>query len=238
MVDRQNIGGIGTDAMPMELNTAMYKKNSCTIEESTPIIKATWAEKRARLSYFMHHNHNFHLVITALVFLDVAVILSQLIIEASLEKPTCILMEMVYIISNNATTNVTSAVLKHPENYGTMMKVEHVLHYISISILSVFMLEIIVKIFASGTHFLKHKFEVIDAIVVSIAFFIDVLISKKAVDDAVALLVLVRLWRILHMVASVVEAVKMKAKKREVQLKKQINALEKEIVELREKNVD
>merc|ERR1711962_775804 len=99
------------------------------------------------------------------------------------------------------------------------------------------MVEIIIKVFASGLSFLQHKFEVVDAIVVSVAFFLDVIVSKEAVDDAIALLVLVRLWRILHVVAGVVEAVEMKAEEREEKLRRKVEQLEKKNEELRTENV-
>ena len=40
-------------------------------------------DSRERITHFMQHNHKFHLFVTLLVALDVAVIIVQLILEAS-----------------------------------------------------------------------------------------------------------------------------------------------------------
>ena len=74
----------------------------------------------------------------------------QLIVEAAAADPTCVLQTVSLTLPDNSISNTTSAALELPENHSTMEKVKHSLHYLSIAILSVFMLEILIKIFASG----------------------------------------------------------------------------------------
>ena len=72
-----------------------------------------------------------------------------------------------------------------------------VLHYMSIGILSVFMVEIMVKMFAFRLAFFKHKMEVFDALVVVVAFALDVAFAaEEGIQSAVGLLVVLRLWRV------------------------------------------
>ena len=126
-----------------------------------------------------------------------------------------------------------------PPPISLIEKVEHVIHYISIGVLSIFMLEICLKLFAFGpVKFIKHKLEVMDAVVVTVAFFLDIFMSKEAVDDAVSLLVLVRLWRVLHMVTGIVNDVKIAAQKKEVKLRAEILRLKEELEKWKRYEID
>ena len=72
-----------------------------------------------------------------------------------------------------------------------------VLHYISIGILGIFMIEITVKLFAFRLDFFKSKMEVFDAIIVVVSFVLDIVYaSAEGIESAVGLLVILRLWRV------------------------------------------
>ncbi|KAJ7390523.1 Voltage-gated hydrogen channel 1 [Desmophyllum pertusum] len=104
----------------------------------------------------------------------------------------------------------------------------HILHYISIAILSIFMIELFLKIYAMGLTFLKHKMEVFDGIVVIVSFSLDVAFSgKEGAVDGISLIVLLRLWRVTRIINGIVLSVKMQAER-------QIEVLEKENSELKE----
>ncbi len=67
----------------------------------------------------------------------------------------------------------------------------------SIGILSIFMIEIIVKIFAFRLDFFKSKMEVFDAIIVIVSFILDVYFaSEEGIESAGGLLIIFRLWRV------------------------------------------
>ncbi len=72
-----------------------------------------------------------------------------------------------------------------------------VLHYISIGILSIFMVEICVKIFAFRLEFFKSKMEVLDAIIVVVSFALDIAFAtNEGLTSALGLLIVFRLWRV------------------------------------------
>lgn len=76
-----------------------------------------------------------------------------------------------------------------------------VLHAMSLSIVSLFMIEISVKVIAFGLDFFKSKLEVFDAIVVIISFVLDVLsLVLEEQFAALQLLILLRLWRIVRVI--------------------------------------
>ncbi|XP_025076659.1 uncharacterized protein LOC112553565 isoform X1 [Pomacea canaliculata] len=95
---------------------------------------------------------------------------------------------------------------------------EHVLHVASLTILAIFLVEVVAKILAEGTHLLKHKAEVFDAVVVVVSFTMDITFTFVSVTDATrdyaGLLVLLRLWRVTRIINGVILSVKMDADKK------------------------
>ena len=91
--------------------------------------------------------------------------------------------------------------------------VREVFHGFSIGILSMFMIELILKLWVDHTHFIRHKIEIVDAVVVVVSWIIDIIIvfipNKGLI--AVELLVLLRLWRVFRVVNGLIVAVKAKA---------------------------
>lgn len=76
-----------------------------------------------------------------------------------------------------------------------------VFHYLSLALLTFFMVELSGKIYAYRLEFLHHKFEVFDGIVVVVSFILDIVyISKEDAFDAMGLLILLRLWRVARII--------------------------------------
>lgn len=76
-----------------------------------------------------------------------------------------------------------------------------VFHYLSLSILTIFLVEVGFKVFVYGREFFYHKFEVLDGIVVIVSFILDVvLIFLEHEFEAVGLLILLRLWRVARII--------------------------------------
>ena len=75
--------------------------------------------------------------------------------------------------------------------------VPDVLHSISIAILAMFVLEICFKIFAFGFDFLKLGWEMFDSVVVTVTFFLDVLLPHShSSTNGLGLFIILRLWRV------------------------------------------
>ncbi|XP_052822498.1 uncharacterized protein LOC106880339 isoform X3 [Octopus bimaculoides] len=115
---------------------------------------------------------------------------------------------------------------------------EHTLHYASLAILCIFLVEVICKVIAEGTHLLKHKAEVLDAIVVVVSFTLDIVFSfvdvAQAAKDAAGLMVMLRLWRITRIINGVIISVQMEAEKKIHKVEKLLHAAENENEYLRE----
>lgn len=76
-----------------------------------------------------------------------------------------------------------------------------VFHYLSLALLTFFMVELCGKIYAYRLEFLHHKFEVFDGVVVVVSFILDIVyISKEDAFDAMGLLILLRLWRVARII--------------------------------------
>ncbi|XP_041361903.1 voltage-gated hydrogen channel 1-like [Gigantopelta aegis] len=143
----------------------------------------------------------------------------------------------------------------HTAHHGHTNKeiAEHVLHYASLTILTLFVIEVIAKVAAEGIHLLQHKMEVFDAIVVLVSFSIDVAFSFAHVSDAArdvaGFMVVLRMWRVTRIINGVIMSVKLEADKKlnaqklltkaavdeSTRLKDEINKLENEIILLKEK---
>lgn len=112
-----------------------------------------------------------------------------------------------------------------------------VFHYLSLALLTFFMVELAGKIFAYRLEFFKHKFEVFDGIVVVVSFILDIVyISREDAFDGVGLLILLRLWRVARIVNGILISVKNRATHQVQRLKESNDHLIQRINELQEKN--
>ncbi|XP_061115549.1 voltage-gated hydrogen channel 1-like [Conger conger] len=84
-----------------------------------------------------------------------------------------------------------------------------VFHYLSLSLLTFFIVELAAKVFAYQQEFFRHKFEVLDGVVVILSFVLDIVyISHEDAFDAVGLLILLRLWRVARIINGLLVSVK------------------------------
>lgn len=84
-----------------------------------------------------------------------------------------------------------------------------VLHGTSIAILTIFMFEVALKLFAFRLKYFTHKFEVFDGIVVVISWTLDVAsLKEEEAFEAIALLIILRLWRVVRIVNGAVLSAK------------------------------
>ncbi|XP_066932726.1 voltage-gated hydrogen channel 1-like isoform X2 [Clytia hemisphaerica] len=170
--------------------------------------KSSIGRFRQQLSDTLHH-HYFQIIICVLVLLDTAVVVTEIMVDSSR--------------SHSKSEHLETA--------------EFALHYVSLTILSIFMFEITLKIFAMGLKFLKHKFEIFDAIIVSVSFFLDVFLSSGGLKDGVEFLVLLRLWRITRIINGIVVSIKARSEEKVEKAKEQVAELH-EKVEEQQKTID
>lgn len=152
------------------------------------------------------HSRRAQYVIITLVVVDMIIVIAELLIDLK-------------------------AVEVHHESHAPQ-----ILHYISIAILSIFMIELFVKIYAMGLTFFKHKMEIFDGIVVTVSFALDIAFSgKEGAVDGIGLIVLLRLWRVTRIVNGIVLSVQIQADRKIEVLEKENSELKEELEQLKSK---
>ncbi|MCI4388486.1 hypothetical protein PGIGA_G00086670 [Pangasianodon gigas] len=110
-----------------------------------------------------------------------------------------------------------------------------VFHYLSLALLTFFLVELGFKLYAYRLEFFHHKFEVFDAIVVIVSFILDIVyISKENAFDGMGLLILLRLWRVARIINGILLSVKSQANHKVHKLKEENDNLLHQISELQE----
>lgn len=135
-------------------------------------------------------SHRFQVVIICLVVLDALLVLAELILDLK--------------------------IIQSDENDYAV----EVFHYMSFAILGFFIIEVFLKIFVYRLEFFYHKFEILDAIVVVVSFVLDlVFLFKKHQFEALGLLILLRLWRVVRIINGIIISVKTHSERQILRLK-------------------
>ncbi|XP_061458570.1 voltage-gated hydrogen channel 1 [Rhineura floridana] len=138
----------------------------------------------------LFQSHKFQILVVCLVILDAILVLGELLLDLK---------------------------IIHPDKHEIAPKV---FHYLSLSILTLFLVEIFFKLFAYRLEFFHHKFEVLDAIVVIISFVLDVvLLFREHEFEALGLLILLRLWRVARIINGIILSVKTRSEQQMSKLK-------------------
>ena len=145
-----------------------------------------------------------------LVVIDCILVISELLIDLEIlevdkessapevsRSPKKLKMDFLLVAMVEITFHIAPFFLNESCRFKTSSDFFQVIHYISIGILSIFMIEIAVKIFAFRLDFFKSKMEVFDAIIVVVSFVLDIVYaSAEGVESAVGLIIILRLWRV------------------------------------------
>ncbi|XP_037672640.1 voltage-gated hydrogen channel 1 [Choloepus didactylus] len=138
-------------------------------------------------------SHRFQVIIICLVVLDALLVLAELVLDLKIIQPDM-------------------------NNYAA-----RVFHFLSIAILTFFMMEIFFKIYVFRLEFFHHKFEILDSIVVVVSFVLDIVLLFREHDfEALGLLILLRLWRVARIINGIIISVKTRSERQLLRLK-QIN---------------
>ncbi|XP_066227047.1 voltage-gated hydrogen channel 1 [Saccopteryx leptura] len=135
-------------------------------------------------------SHRFQVIIICLVVLDALLVLAELILDLKIIQPD-------------------------KNDYAA-----RVFHYMSIAILTLFMIEVFLKIFVFRLEFFHHKFEILDSVVVVVSFVLDiVLVFREHEFEALGLLILLRLWRVARIINGIIISVKTRSERQLLRLK-------------------
>lgn len=160
---------------------------------------------RERL-YKRLHSQKFQIIVISLVIFDCLLVIGELMIDLEI-------------------------VVLHEDHHV----VPHVLHYLSIVILSIFLVEIAAKLYAFRLEFFHHKLEVFDAIVVILSFSLDIaFIDTVDVRNGTGLLIILRLWRVARILNGIVLSVKTQAEHKLMKERQLREAVEEELSKCRE----
>ncbi|XP_063354910.1 voltage-gated hydrogen channel 1 [Pelmatolapia mariae] len=155
----------------------------------------------------LYSSERFQVLVVCLVILDAIFVLAELLIDLAVIK-----LEHGHIA---------------PE----------VFHYLSLAILTFFMLELAGKMFAYRLEFFLHKFEVFDGFVVIVSFILDIVfIFHEDAFDGIGLLILLRLWRVARIINGILVSVKTRADQKIHKLKESYDHLVQRVTELQERN--
>ncbi|XP_074640405.1 voltage-gated hydrogen channel 1-like [Tubulanus polymorphus] len=151
------------------------------------------------------HTNKFQIGVVVLVIIDCLLVIGELLIELE-----------VFALNGHSD-------------------VPHVLHYMSIAILSIFMIELLVKVYAFRLEFFKQKLEVFDGIIVIVSFVLDIVfIKKEGITEAIGLIILLRLWRVARILNGIIMSVKVQADKKIHKERRIREAVEQELNKYRE----
>nr|XP_020466910.1 voltage-gated hydrogen channel 1 isoform X2 [Monopterus albus]XP_020466911.1 voltage-gated hydrogen channel 1 isoform X2 [Monopterus albus]XP_020466912.1 voltage-gated hydrogen channel 1 isoform X2 [Monopterus albus] len=154
----------------------------------------------------LYGSNRFQVVVVCLIILDAFFVLAELLIDLS--------------------------VIKLEHNHVA----PQVFHYLSLALLTFFMVELAGKLFAYRLEFFQHKFEVFDGIVVVVSFVLDiVLVFHEDAFNGLGLLILLRLWRVARIINGILVSVKNRADQKIHKLKESYDHLVQRATELQER---
>uniref|UniRef100_A0A1A7YD50 Voltage-gated hydrogen channel 1 n=1 Tax=Iconisemion striatum TaxID=60296 RepID=A0A1A7YD50_9TELE len=170
----------------------------------------------------LYSSDRFQVVVVCLVILDAFFVLAELLIDLAVIK-----LEHGHVAPR----------VRWCPTQRNLCDVASVFHYLSLALLTFFMVELAGKIFAFRLEFLHHKFEVFDGLVVVISFVLDIVfIFHEDAFNGINLLILLRLWRVARLLNGIVVSVKTRADHKLHKLKERNDHLVERTTELQRQN--
>ena len=160
----------------------VYDNLNPNLTQNTKKTKQTYCEK---IRSFLK-SEKFHTIVVVLVVFDCLCVTLELTLE-HIEK---------YVLGDQKRDHVNN------DLHFYFHLFENILKYTTITILALFVLEVVTKLVFIPKVFIESKWEILDALVVVISFAINIYLlkNKQLVMSIGALLTLLRLWRITEIV--------------------------------------
>ncbi|UJR25099.1 hypothetical protein I4U23_006460 [Adineta vaga] len=141
----------------------------------------------------------FHIGIIVLVLVDCVLVIAELMLDF-------------LFLNNKCSRNTGKSDKEEKECPGLELAIE-ILHFGSIFLLAIFVVEVLTKIYAFGKkwwNFREKKMEWLDAIIVIVSFAVDVYFAKRqsALAEISLLFISLRLWRIVRIINSVAQSIR------------------------------
>ncbi|RKP08369.1 hypothetical protein THASP1DRAFT_29826 [Thamnocephalis sphaerospora] len=103
-----------------------------------------------------------------------------------------------------------------------------VMSFLSLGILWLFVLEIILSVYAFGLHYLTSWAHLLDATIIIASLVAEMVLTGKEREVA-SLLIALRLWRVVRLIEGVATSVKMRYEQKQAELRRQVEMLEAEL---------
>ncbi|XP_053375065.1 voltage-gated hydrogen channel 1-like [Mercenaria mercenaria] len=189
-----------------DLEKVIEKDDSASsITTDSEETKLEFRNMNERLKH-MFHTNKFQILIVCLVILDCLLVITELLID-----------------------------LKVFPHSASESPAPHILHYASIAILGLFLIETLVRLAVFKLEFFKHKLEVFDAVIVIVSFVLDIVFrNQEGPESGIGLLIVLRLWRVTRILNGIVLSVKLQAEKRVQRERRLRDACEQELMKYRE----
>ncbi|XP_042904083.1 uncharacterized protein [Parasteatoda tepidariorum] len=185
------------------------------VDETRRVCEKIWTALNSRVC---------NVVIVIFVFAEGAVVLSELLIDLNVVQDPYWKAK-----SLNCTQNLSMSTNSGDAISPKVKRAKEAFSFFSITILTLFVIEVILRIITGKTRFIVQGVEVFDAVIVLIAFGLDIAFfvapSKVGIGkEAAVLIILLRLWRISLILKSIITSAKEK-------LSNTINVYQKEKVQ-------
>jgi len=155
-----------------DLEKVIEKDDSASsITTDSEETKPEYRTLRDRLKHLFSTN-KFHIIVVCFVIVDCLLVVSELLLDLK-------------VFPTEAHHSVAP----------------HVLHYCSLAILGLFLIEILVRLVVFRLEFVRSKFELFDAVIVIVSFVLDILYrNNEGPESGIGLLIVLRLWRVTRII--------------------------------------
>ncbi|XP_064620912.1 voltage-gated hydrogen channel 1-like [Lineus longissimus] len=185
------------------------EETSSSMTSESDETKHAMMDHRQHLKHLLHTN-KFQISVVILVILDCIIVIAELLIDLK-------------VFETGGEESIHESLAPH------------ILHYISIAILSIFLVELGIKIYAFRLEFFKSKMEVFDGIVVVLSFALDIAFAnEEGIISGLGLFIVLRLWRVTRILNGIVISVKVQAEKKLARERCSRQAVEQELSKFRE----
>ncbi|XP_067934709.1 voltage-gated hydrogen channel 1-like [Watersipora subatra] len=149
---------------------------------------------------FYLHRPIVEYVVIFLIIVDALLVTASLLIE-------------IRVIETLAKESASSGLEVRSDEVVRLEHTGEALHYTSLAILTLFMIEVLLKLYGQRVKFFKRKIQVVDSFVVAISFALDIAVIivgdvDSTLMQGLGLIVVLRLWRLVRIVNGAVVATK------------------------------
>lgn len=208
----------------MKLNYNMFQSKEHLIRNSDPSL---WgfagldincedeSQKLSNRIWNVLNSKLFNGFIVLLVLIESLVIICLLLIDCDwIQDPSVIALNNCTNITNitsNTMRNTSYVIISSSKISPTLLIAKNCLNYSSLTIISFFFIEILLRIYSGKLKIFVHPFELLDALLVNVLFILSIVFflhnsyDQNGSEKCSLLIVLLRLWRVFKIIQTLIE---------------------------------